>query len=61
MNKIQPRPPKRIGIASDHAGFDMKLEMVKILKQTGYEVIDFGPLVWCMTLFLHVRGWKTTI
>lgn len=31
-----------IGIAADHGGFDMKLQLLEALKATGYEVIDFG-------------------
>ncbi len=31
----------RIGIASDHAGFDMKRQLAAALKKT-YEVVDFG-------------------
>lgn len=31
-----------IGIASDHAGFEMKEELKKYLSELGYEVKDFG-------------------
>jgi len=34
--------PKKIGIAADHAGFELKTYLVKILNKYGYEVIDFG-------------------
>jgi transketolase len=34
--------PKRIGIAADHAGFEMKEYLVKMLSEAGYQVIDFG-------------------
>ena len=30
------------GIASDHAGFEMKEELKRFLKEKGYEVKDFG-------------------
>jgi ribose 5-phosphate isomerase B len=33
---------KKIGIASDHAGFCYKTEIKKFLAGTGYEVKDFG-------------------
>ncbi|HOK79694.1 MAG TPA: ribose 5-phosphate isomerase B [bacterium] len=33
----------RIGIASDHAGYEMKRYLIAYLKKEGYEVIDFGP------------------
>jgi ribose 5-phosphate isomerase B len=32
----------RIGIATDHGGFNLKEELVKQLRETGHEVIDFG-------------------
>ena len=32
----------RIAIGSDHAGFDSKQEVIKFLKQEGYEVEDVG-------------------
>jgi ribose 5-phosphate isomerase B len=35
--------PKIIGIAADHAGFELKKYIKKMLIDTGYEVIDFGP------------------
>lgn len=33
---------KKIGIACDHAGYDMKEFLVGYLSAKGYEVIDFG-------------------
>jgi ribose 5-phosphate isomerase B len=33
---------KRIGIAADHGGFDLKEKLAKMLNDTGYEVVDFG-------------------
>ena len=32
----------RIGIATDHGGFDLKEEMLKQLREAGHEVVDFG-------------------
>jgi ribose 5-phosphate isomerase B len=32
----------RVGIATDHGGFDLKEEILKQLRQAGYEVVDFG-------------------
>jgi transaldolase/glucose-6-phosphate isomerase len=32
----------RVGIAADHAGYDLKLELGKALSGAGYEVMDFG-------------------
>ena len=36
------RMPKRIGVAADHGGFDLKERLAKMLREGGYEVIDFG-------------------
>ncbi|MCM8757423.1 MAG: ribose 5-phosphate isomerase B [Candidatus Omnitrophica bacterium] len=35
----------RIGIASDHAGFEVRKFLVNALKQEGYDIADFGPEV----------------
>ena len=32
----------KIGIAADHGGFDLKVELIKYLKDQGMEVVDFG-------------------
>ena len=32
----------KIGIASDHRGFETKQKMTKYLKEKGYDVIDYG-------------------
>jgi ribose 5-phosphate isomerase B len=32
----------RVGIATDHGGFDLKEEMVARLRAAGHEVVDFG-------------------
>ncbi len=32
----------RIGIATDHGGFNLKEELVKQLREVGHEVVDFG-------------------
>jgi ribose 5-phosphate isomerase B len=32
----------RVGIASDHGGFELKQEMVAHMRDAGHEVIDFG-------------------
>src|SRR5690242_2280437 len=33
----------RIGIAADHAGFALKEQLTKALRESGHEVVDFGP------------------
>lgn len=33
----------RIAIASDHAGFGLKAELVPFVRESGHEVIDLGP------------------
>ena len=32
----------RVGVAADHGGFDLKEQLVELLKASGYEVVDFG-------------------
>ena len=39
---VLPRPPRRIGVAADHGGFGLKEHLVGMLREAGYEVIDFG-------------------
>ena len=34
---------KKIAIVSDHGGYDLKNQLIKFLKQLGYEVEDMGP------------------
>ena len=33
---------KQIGIASDHGGFELKVQLTEALKTAGYEIKDFG-------------------
>ncbi len=33
---------KKIALASDHAGYETKQELIKMLKSQGYEIKDFG-------------------
>ena len=35
-------PPKRIGLAADHGGFELKEYLAGMLRGAGYEVADFG-------------------
>lgn len=37
-----PRTLTRIGVASDHGGFELKRYLVEMLEAAGYGVIDFG-------------------
>jgi RpiB/LacA/LacB family sugar-phosphate isomerase len=37
----------RVGIAADHAGFALKEELARGLRESGHEVLDFGPA--CLT------------
>jgi len=34
--------PKPVGIASDHGGYELKEHLLKMLREAGHEVIDFG-------------------
>ena len=36
------RQMTRIGVASDHGGFDLKVKLVALLQTAGFEVKDFG-------------------
>lgn len=33
----------RIGVAADHAGLALKEQLIKALRESGHEVLDFGP------------------
>lgn len=35
-------PPETIAIASDHAGYDLKLLLAQALRELGHEVLDLG-------------------
>jgi len=37
------RENMRIGIATDHGGFNLKEELIKQLREAGHEVIDLAP------------------
>jgi ribose 5-phosphate isomerase B len=37
-----PRTAKRIGIAADHGGYDLKEYLATLLRESGHEVVDFG-------------------
>jgi len=39
---ILPGTPKRIGVASDHGGFQLKEYLAGMLREAHYEVLDFG-------------------
>jgi ribose 5-phosphate isomerase B len=41
-NAESGREIKHIGIAADHGGFELKVQLIAALKQAGYEVEDFG-------------------
>lgn len=34
---------KKIAVSSDHAGFQLKAQIVEHLKKSGHEVVDLGP------------------
>ena len=39
---LLPRTPKRIGVAADHGGYELKEQMAGMLREAGYDVVDFG-------------------
>ncbi|WP_076071607.1 ribose 5-phosphate isomerase B [Sphingomonas montana] len=40
---LHSTPHRRIAIASDHAGFDMKAALAITLRDAGHDVVDLGP------------------
>jgi ribose 5-phosphate isomerase B len=40
--EVSPKAPKRIGIAADHGGYELKEQLLRKLGAAGYEVVDFG-------------------
>ena len=41
---VLPRTPKRIGVAADHGGFELKEYLAGMLREADYEVVDFGDM-----------------
>ena len=41
MTKL-PKTPKRVGVAADHGGYELKEQLARTLQDAGYEVVDFG-------------------
>jgi ribose 5-phosphate isomerase B len=39
---IVSRAPKVIGTAADHGGFELKQQLVSLLREAGHHVVDFG-------------------
>ena len=39
---VLPTTPKRIGVAADHGGYELKEQLAGLLRAAGYEVVDFG-------------------
>jgi ribose 5-phosphate isomerase B len=39
---VLPRTPKRIGVAADHGGFELKEYLAVMLREADYKVTDFG-------------------
>jgi ribose 5-phosphate isomerase B len=37
-----PRTLKRIGVAADHGGHELKEHLLRMLREAGHDVIDFG-------------------
>jgi ribose 5-phosphate isomerase B len=38
--------PMKIGVAADHAGFEQKQQLIKQLREAGYEVQDYGAFAY---------------
>ena len=41
-NPVLPVTPKRVGIAADHGGYELKEYLAAKLREAGHEVVDFG-------------------
>ena len=39
---VPATPPKRIGVAADHGGFESKEDLAGMLREADYDVVDFG-------------------
>ena len=39
---VSPLPPKLVGLAADHGGFELKYYLAERLREAGHEIIDFG-------------------
>jgi ribose 5-phosphate isomerase RpiB len=39
---LSQKPLKRVGIAADHGGFELKEFLAEKLREAGFEVTDFG-------------------
>jgi ribose 5-phosphate isomerase B len=39
---VLPRTPKRIGVAADHGGFELKEYLAGMSREADYKVVDFG-------------------
>src|SRR5450631_1525384 len=39
---VLPGTPKRVGIAADHGGYELKQYLAGKLREAGHEVVDFG-------------------
>ena len=39
---VSPETPKRVGIASDHGGYELKEYLLRMLREAGHEMIEFG-------------------
>jgi ribose 5-phosphate isomerase B len=39
---VLPGTPKRIGVAADHGGFELKEYISRMLREAHYEMVDFG-------------------
>jgi ribose 5-phosphate isomerase B len=33
---------KRIGVAADHGGFELKMKLANVLKEEGFQIVDYG-------------------
>jgi ribose 5-phosphate isomerase B len=41
-NPIAGKPPITVGLAADHGGYELKQQLVSLLREAGHHVVDFG-------------------
>ena len=44
----------KVGVGADQGGFEMKQQLAKLLRDAGYDVIDFGNKLCDRTMTTHI-------
>jgi len=51
---VLPGTPKRIGVAADHGGFELKEYISRMLREAHYEMVDFGDNSRSRTMIIPI-------